>query len=281
MKAAVLSDIHGNGAALERCLADAVDRGAERFIFLGDYAGELPEPERVMDRLYRLRERFPCHFIRGNKEDYWLNPGDTWREGDSTTGMLWYNMQHLRREDLDFYRSLPHTEALRLPGLPPITLCHGTPESARVKMLPDDAATHAIMARDPSPLILSGHTHEQAVIRYGGKIALNPGSVGVPLDSGGQTEYMLLTGDADGWHWQMIALPYDVEGVIAEMRRAGLYRVAPAWSRVTACVLRGSAFSHADALTRTMEICRERTGRCDWPHIPEACWEQALKELQK
>jgi len=28
-----------------------------------------------------------------------------------------------------------------------------------------------------------------------------------------------------------------------------------------------------------MELCREETGGCVWPDIPEKCWAQAVNEL--
>ena len=51
---AVMADIHGNDTALERCLADAEKKGIRNYLFLGDYAGELAHPERVMRLLYGL-----------------------------------------------------------------------------------------------------------------------------------------------------------------------------------------------------------------------------------
>jgi predicted phosphodiesterase len=41
MEIAVLSDIHGNYVALERCLEYAFTRGVQTFFFVGDYIGEL------------------------------------------------------------------------------------------------------------------------------------------------------------------------------------------------------------------------------------------------
>lgn len=41
MKLAVLADVHGNYAALKRCLEYAFSENIDTFIFLGDYIGEL------------------------------------------------------------------------------------------------------------------------------------------------------------------------------------------------------------------------------------------------
>lgn len=84
-KIAVLSDIHGNYIALEKCVECALSRGVQIFVFLGDYVGELAYPQKTMDILKMLKENYPCYFVKGNKEDYWLNyerDGETgWREG--------------------------------------------------------------------------------------------------------------------------------------------------------------------------------------------------------
>ena len=66
---AVLSDIHGNYISLQKCLEHAITRGADTFIFLGDYLGELAYPQKTMSALYSLKEKYKCFFIRGNKED--------------------------------------------------------------------------------------------------------------------------------------------------------------------------------------------------------------------
>jgi Calcineurin-like phosphoesterase. len=46
LHAAVLSDIHGNYVALQKCLDYAVNSGADTFFFLGDYLGELAYPQK-------------------------------------------------------------------------------------------------------------------------------------------------------------------------------------------------------------------------------------------
>lgn len=72
MDIAVLADVHGNYIALERCLEFALSHNIRTFFFLGDYIGELAYPERTMQILYDVNDRYKCYFIKGNKEDYWL-----------------------------------------------------------------------------------------------------------------------------------------------------------------------------------------------------------------
>ena len=49
MRIAVMADIHGNRAALETCVAEARRRGAEEYLFLGDYLGEMAYPEKTLE----------------------------------------------------------------------------------------------------------------------------------------------------------------------------------------------------------------------------------------
>ena len=94
MRIAVMADIHGNRAALETCVAEARRRGAEEYLFLGDYLGEMAYPEKTLELLETLRKEAPCTFIRGNKENYWIdrlkgaNPDWVWESGSSSTGIL-------------------------------------------------------------------------------------------------------------------------------------------------------------------------------------------------
>ena len=101
MKLAVLADVHANHVALQKCIEYALERDITTFIFLGDYVGDLAYPKKMMELIYRLRSQYPCYFVKGNKEDYWLNyraNGEQgWKDRDSTTGCLLYTYQELAR----------------------------------------------------------------------------------------------------------------------------------------------------------------------------------------
>ena len=73
MDIAVFSDIHGNHVAFRACLDYVLSHDITTFIFLGDYLGEFAYPQKTMEMIYELKEKYNCYFIRGNKEDYWIN----------------------------------------------------------------------------------------------------------------------------------------------------------------------------------------------------------------
>ena len=281
MKVAVLSDIHSNHIALRRCLDDAFARGAQRFLFLGDYTADLAYPQKTMEILYALRESYDCTFIRGNKEGYWLNYRDSGEEGwnDNTVASMLYNYRNLTPRDMAFFESLPIVKKLEFPGLPSMTICHGSPCRINENMRPNDPRTFEIMEHSDTPLILFGHTHLQGRIARGKVCAYNPGACGMPYRSEGKAQYMLLHGKNWTWREEFISLAYDVAAVIQEMHASGLYEKAPYWSFITEQLLRTGKITQGCALKKVMDLCKKDTGVCIWPDIPEKYWQQGLKEM--
>ena len=143
LRIAVLADIHSNHVALEACLAEAKERYAEEFLFLGDYLGELAYPERTLELLEKIRQKYPCVFIRGNKEDYWINHkngnyGDwVWEAGRSGSGMLAYVYDRLTREQIEQFEKMPVSMKMNYPGLPAFVICHGSPWKTNESMRED------------------------------------------------------------------------------------------------------------------------------------------------
>ena len=289
MKIAVLADIHSNYIALDRCMEYAVGKGIDKFIFLGDYIGELAYPERTMERLYEYQERYDCTFIRGNKENYWIDCRASgqmkWREYDSTTGALWYAYHHLTDWDIDFFESLPISRQISYEGFPAFTICHGSPADVRESMVIDAENTRAILESSITSLIFCAHNHRQGKTLHKGKAAVNPGSVGLSLGGGAKSQFLILHGEETqgetGWREEFVSISYDREEALRQLKESGLTEHAPGWCKVTAHDIMHpeEEIGHARMLWQVMELCRTETGRCDWPDIPEKYWDLALKEF--
>lgn len=283
MDIAVLADIHSNYIALERCLEYAFSHNISTFLFLGDYIGELAYPERTMKILYDVNDRYKCYFIKGNKEDYWLkyraNGEKGWKDKDSTTGSLLYAYKSLTSRDLDFFAQLQPATEIKIDEMPAITICHGSPNNVNGKMLPDDDKTIEAMNSVKTSIILCGHSHVQKKIVHNEKCVLNPGAVGVPLFSEGKTQFLILHGNGGVWSEEFISLEYDALRVIRDMHEVKLDEHAPYVSLITENILCGGNTTHLEIVSRAMELCREETGVCVWPDIPEKCWAQAVNEL--
>ena len=122
MRIAVMADIHSNHIALETCFAEAQRRNAEIFIFLGDYLGDLAYPQKTLEYLDGIKKKYPCIFIRGNKEDYWINHKNgkhrdwVWEAGRSGSGMLAYVYNHLTLEQIENFEKMPISMTMHYQG---------------------------------------------------------------------------------------------------------------------------------------------------------------------
>ena len=277
MRIAVLSDIHGNYHALRACVSHAIGHGATTFWFLGDYVGEFPKPQRVMTYLYNLQKKYDCVFLRGNKEDYYIdgkfNPDCDWLKGNQTTGALKYTLAHLTAKDLSFFRDLPISTTIHTPGMPDILLCHGSAENNKQKLLPDDSQTEEIVQSYPEPYIICGHTHKQGIIKADEQMVLNAGSVGVPLGCKHSAQYMLLETVDGRWQPTFVSLPLDVDIIEKEMTCSDILAYAPAWCSVVIQVLRTGKYSQGTVLNEAMKMDQYQS---PYHSVPDACWEKAL-----
>lgn len=283
MNIAVLSDIHGNHIALNRCLEHAISKNIDTFLFLGDYLGDLAYPQKTMQIIFNMISKYNCYFVKGNKEDYWLNYSSKeeadWRKNDSTTGSLLYIYERLTQKDLEFFKTLQPVQDIKIGSMPKITICHGSPNKVNEKLLPKNEKTFEIMENSESSIILCGHTHIQNKIEHKGKTVLNPGAVGVPLHSKGKTQFLILHGNNNQWVEEFVSLDYDIKTTIKELYESGLSDYAPYWCKVTENLLKNGNISHGKVLAKAMELCENTLGNCKWPNIPEKYWEQAVDEL--
>ena len=285
MRIAVMADIHGNHIALEACVEEARKRGAEEFLFLGDYLGELAFPEKTMDLLEHIREEFPCTFIRGNKENYWidrqkgLNPDWIWAAGSSSTGILQYVYARLDDSRIRWFEQMPIAKVMAYPGLPPFVVCHGSPRKVNESMREDYPYIDGLTRKLETELTVCGHFHIQSRYTRNGRIVINPGAAGLPLRSGGKAQFMMLSGSDGKWEEEFVTLSYDTDRAVREMEEERLPEQAPGWYRITKQVIRGGTVTHMTVLSRAVELCRQDTGIQNWKNVPEEYWNLALDEF--
>ncbi len=280
MEIAVLSDIHGNYIALQKCLEHAKSRNITTYFFLGDYLGEFPYPQKTMEILYAMREKYECFFIRGNKEDYWINrraeTNCDWKYGNHGVKAMISCYENLTAKDIDFFETLPVCQNVQLPGTAPVLLCHGNPVNNRGTLLPADENTQELLKKYPQQYIVCGHTHIQGMFTESGKTILNAGSVGVPLRQNRQTQYMILSSENQEWNYRFVSLDYDVDTVIKELHESGLWEIAPYWCRVTKHLLYTGEISHGTAL---LEAMKANGYKDKWYNVGEQYWEEAFQVL--
>jgi predicted phosphodiesterase len=242
MRIAVISDIHGNVAALEAVLADIAARGVERILCLGDVASGMMWPGATTTLL--MERGIPT--VRGN-HDRWV--------AERTPNAM-------SRQDVVAHEDTTEDQRRWLGGLPErilpapgVLACHGTPDSDLQNLLEEPAHGRLV----PSPLetirvrlgadgmaarvVLCGHSHQAGVVRLpDGPLVVNPGSIGLPgfritrephphisEARSPHARYAMLTLDEGGADSvDLLAVPYDWE---AAARRAE-ERGAPVWARL-------------------------------------------------
>ena len=220
VKIAILSDIHGNVAALEAVLADAATRRLDQIVNLGDICSGGLFPRETADRLMPLG--LPT--IRGNHERQ-LSDRPAARMGLSDR----HAIETLRPDQLAWLAALPRTARLA-----DVLLVHGTPDSDLAYFLETvteqgvRTATQAEVERrtgsTDAAVILCGHTHIQRVVTLAdGRMIVNPGSVGLPayaddrpyahrMESGSpHARYAVLTNEGSGWTVDGLCVEYDWE----------------------------------------------------------------------
>lgn len=230
-KAAVISDIHSNYYAFRTCVDDALSRGADGFIFLGDYVSDLADPIKTMDLVYEIQAQYPTVCLRGNRERYMLEQaaGSAAFSRGSKTGSLLYTFEQLRPRDLVFFRSLPVHDRIVFNGIP-MEIAHAAGEDDRVYFEQGDDRIDAVFEQMTCIYLLTGHSHKQYSQSSHGKTILNPGSVGVPRGHGYLTQYALLEVKNDNVSWEFRQLPYDIEAAIHSQFSSGLVEHGNCWA---------------------------------------------------
>jgi predicted phosphodiesterase len=120
-----------------------------------------------------------------------------------------------------------------------ILLCHGTPTSDLIPLLEQEdrlASPSQIASRlgeTEAALILCGHSHVPRSVRSGGRLIVNPGSVGLPAYAEDRPfPYAIQTGSPDAryaiverrsgvWSANLISVPYAADRAVAAARARG------------------------------------------------------------
>ncbi len=270
-RVAVLSDIHSNYHAFAACYEDALSRGAEGFIFLGDFVSDLAEPRRTLDLVYEILRKHPTVCVRGNRERYMLDCRDGMTEfaAGSRTGSLYFTYRNLDVGDMNFFESLDSSRTVNIGGVR-AQIAHSTPNNDRYYFDNGDSRIFEVMEEMREEYLITGHSHRQYIFTNGGRTVLNPGSVGVPHNVDSRADYMLLD-IVDG---KIIPTPhkisYDIPAVIHSHFSSGLVALSPYWSiGILYDVITGGSVA-----LKLLHAVRERGDEDD-----ESLWETVAIEL--
>jgi len=188
MRTLVISDVHGNLAAL-RAVLDA--EPWDELVCLGDLVGYGPRPAACVD----LVREAGAVLVQGN-HDRAVTEAVLPRCHPAFSSLAEPTLRLARAdlgpEELGFLRGLPRWSFLDRDGFRGL-LVHAAPSDPLYRYLgPEDPAWQTEADRADADLFLVGHTHLQFLVRVGEVTIVNPGSVGQPKDGRPEAAYALL-----------------------------------------------------------------------------------------
>ncbi len=251
MRLAVLSDIHGNLAALQAVLADVARQGVDATVNLGDILSGPLQPRDTAELLMGLN--LPT--IAGNHERQLLalraKHGLALRP-NTPDG---FAALQLQERHLHWLQGLPAHLTLNAGRADEVCLVHGSPGNDLLYWLetvtPDQglraaSAAEATARLGPgvgtATLALCGHSHVPRALCLGALLVVNPGSVGQPafddrhphphvVENGTpHARYAVVAHGAHGWSVAWHAVAYDA----AAQARLAAERGFPDWAQALA-----------------------------------------------
>lgn len=209
-RVAVVSDVHGNVAALRAVIREVQRTEADAIVCCGDIVSG-PFPGETLD-LLRTFDR-PLYCVRGNADRGAVAAFDGTADASVHPHDIWSGRQ-LNREQRDFLASLPLTVTLDICGLGPVLFCHASPrrdDEIIIETTPA-AQVREAAASVEAATIVCGNTHMQFDRHAGSHRWVNVGSVGMPYGEPGA--YWAVLGPDVG----MRHTAYDLHAAADEIR---------------------------------------------------------------
>jgi len=210
MRLGVISDIHGNLAALE-----AVDKTmppVDSVVCAGDVVGYNPWPAECLD--YIRTQEIPT--VQGNHDRAVADDGGRGFNALAKAGVA-YARDQLDGAQLEWLDSLP-TERFLANGR--VHMVHGHPDDPDRYTYPRSFSPS--MLADGVELLVLGHTHIQESKTFETGVVLNPGSVGQPRDGEPTAAFAVVDLDEAGVDVELHRVEYDIDRVIEAVEAAGL-----------------------------------------------------------
>ena len=289
MKVGVIADVHSNQIAFRACVDYMINAGCEEFLLLGDFVSDTAGTRQTMELLYELMKQFPCHVLRGNREEYMIEQRRARKQkeeekywiANSASGNLLYTYEQLTERDLDFFESLPITFCYEKEGYPAITCCHGSPVNTRELLQLDSERTKEVLDEIDTGYLLAAHTHYPGISRHHGKTYMNTGSSGIAIGDPGYAHAIILESGQNEWKPEFLRIPYDINQVIQDIFSSGLYDMAPWFLNNNLHILLTGTDLTPDLVHLAAKLQKENAADAkEWPHIEEKYFAQAADSLK-
>jgi predicted phosphodiesterase len=234
---AVLSDVHGNLAALEAVRTALKKEKPDAVIVAGDHVMNGPDPAGVVDTL-REMEASGATIVQGNTDvavadfDYsaafpWFTDGVP----DMHVAAAEWAHDALGEDRIGWLRRLASERRLMLDDTM-VLACHASPGSQTqgFDAQLDPSVMLERISRTDARIICCGHTHVPEVRDLGWKIIVNDGSAGYVFDGDPTASWALVEIDGDEIRTEIRRTEFDTMAVANAISARGLagdvYRAA-------------------------------------------------------
>ena len=176
----------------------------------------------------KFAERRFLGYIRGNHENY-LIKGIPERnhvdEGarpltEEEKGTHRWNHSNLTEEQKIFIQNLPNRDVIEVEGKKIVLEHYPMDEKGKFKTfhkLPTAEQLERYYEIKDADIYLFGHTHVRCYYEENGKIFINPGSLGCPINVGGASCGILNIEEGKA-KYEQLTVEYDIEKVIEEIK---------------------------------------------------------------
>jgi putative phosphoesterase len=235
---AVLSDVHGNLAALEAVAAEIRREKPDAVLVAGDLVLNGPDPNGCVDALRRL-ESEGALIVSGNTD---IAVGDfdygaafpQYQDGvpEAISAAAEWAHDELGDEQLDWLRRLPAERRVRAEDDTLVLVVHASPGS-QTRGFDQSLDANVIFERAAATdarVMCVGHTHLPEVRDLGWKVIVNDGSAGYVFDGDATASWALVTITAGQVEAVIRRTPFDALAVANAIAARGLpgdvYRAA-------------------------------------------------------
>ena len=226
---AVLSDVHGNAAALDAVLDDLAGQPHDMVVVAGDLVLHGPRPVEALAWVRQL----DAPTIYGNTDRFLLVP----EPPPGTEPLVRWTRDQIGDEGVGYLAALPFQHRVTPPGgTSPdddLLVVHATPTDVDAVLIlePDPFAVwtvtpegeaRSLIGEARANLIVFGHIHYASAGRVGGQRLASIGAVGFPFDGDPRAAYALLTWDGQAWQVTHRRVAYDHRRVADEVGERGV-----------------------------------------------------------
>src|SRR3954454_6608873 len=181
MRTALISDVHGNGIALDAVLADLEREPVDQVVCLGDMIQGGSQPAEVVRRLRGLASPV----VLWNADAFLLDP-DAGEEAktERQLAVREWTLAQIGDDGAAFIETFRPPLDVSLGDGRELLAFHGSPASFDDILLPhlEEDGFRRLLGPPAADVLAGGHVHLQWLRRYGDSTFLNPGSVGLAYD---------------------------------------------------------------------------------------------------